>query len=233
MKRQRKANFSQSENVFLAEKYEEHKEIIDGTSKEACANKKKAETWAKILTQFSARFPAVDRSTEDLKNRLSKLKTESREYHSKAKKHRRGTGGGPPVSPPTAAQQKILDVSQETPSFTGLDGVESGEVIDQASDEENEYPKNCTGISSNDHGVTEATIQRTATESVHRKPSQNTKYDVLLDIEIENAQIKRENLKLKQKRLTLEIQLLERRILYERNGSSDDVLVRAVLDMQS
>lgn len=40
-KRQRRANYSQEENLFLADKYEEYKDIVDAKHKDANTNKKK------------------------------------------------------------------------------------------------------------------------------------------------------------------------------------------------
>ena len=60
--RGRKANYSVEENLFLAEKYEEHKNTIDAKHKDAGTNKIKK----------------VERSLDDLKSRLSKLNSESR-----------------------------------------------------------------------------------------------------------------------------------------------------------
>ena len=40
----------------------------------------------------------------------------------KAKKSKKLTGGGQPPTEPSAAQQKILDLGEDTPGFTGLSG---------------------------------------------------------------------------------------------------------------
>ena len=50
---------------------------------------------------------------------------ESRDKIQERKKHRNQTGGGKPPSDPTLAQQKILDLCEDTPGFTGLKGVET------------------------------------------------------------------------------------------------------------
>lgn len=125
MKRVRKANYSQEENLFLADKYEEFKGFIDAKHKDADTNKKKKQAWESIVTQHSARFPQVERSLEDLKARLSKLKSEAKERLHEAKKSKKITGGGNPPKEPTPAEQKILDMCEDTPGFKGLTGVES------------------------------------------------------------------------------------------------------------
>ena len=125
--RGRKANYSVEENLFLAEKYEEHKNTIDAKHKDAGTNKIKKEVWVTILTQHRARFPQVERSLDDLKSRLSKLKSESRVCLQSITKSRKITGGGKATKEPNAAQQKILDLCEDTPGFQGLAGVESTE----------------------------------------------------------------------------------------------------------
>lgn len=68
LKRERKINFTQDENLFLADKYEEFKHVIDAQHKDANTNRKKKESWAEILQQHQARF-TVERSLSDLKTK--------------------------------------------------------------------------------------------------------------------------------------------------------------------
>ena len=41
-------------------------------------------------------------------------------------KERKKTGGGPAPKAPSAATAKIIELFKETPSFTGLEGFETG-----------------------------------------------------------------------------------------------------------
>lgn len=124
--RKRKSNYTEEENLFLAEKLDEMKDLLESKHKDVNTNRKKKDAWELILTQHRARFPTTNRTGEDLKNRLSKLKSESKDRLQLFKKSRNKTGGGKPEPGPTAAQQKILDLCEDTPAFQGLDGVESG-----------------------------------------------------------------------------------------------------------
>lgn len=125
LKRERKINFTQDENLFLADKYEEFKHVIDAQHKDANTNRKKKESWAEILQQHQARF-TVERSLSDLKTKLGKLKTAGRECVMSQKKAKTATGGGKPPKDPSPAEQKILDLCADTPGFKGLQGAESG-----------------------------------------------------------------------------------------------------------
>ena len=72
-KRQRKPiNYSAKENLFLAERYKEFKEILDAQHKDVNTNSKKKEAWDTICSQHRVRFPHIERSTDDLKLKLSK-----------------------------------------------------------------------------------------------------------------------------------------------------------------
>ena len=66
MSSKRKLNFSHDENVFLTSMYEEFKEILDASHRDADTNKKKNEAWEKIISLHRNRFPHVARSREDL-----------------------------------------------------------------------------------------------------------------------------------------------------------------------
>lgn len=137
-KRVRKANYTQTENLFLAEKYEEFRELLDAKHKGSSTNKLKKDAWEKIWSQHDARFPGTNRTVEDLRNRLSKLKSESRDRLSEYKRSRAATGGGEHPDEPSPAQQKILDICENTPSFQGLHGVESGSMEVMVSSSANE-----------------------------------------------------------------------------------------------
>lgn len=124
-KRGRKPNYSTQENLFLAERYEEYKDILDSPHKDVNTNSKKRKAWDAMCSQHEARFPHVVRSMSDLKLKLSKLKMDSRQKLLEQKKSRNKTGGGKPTADPTPAQQKILDLCEDTPGFKGLQGVET------------------------------------------------------------------------------------------------------------
>lgn len=122
----RKTNFSAAENAFLTELYEEYKEVLDDNHRDANTNNKKNEAWGDIVRRHNSRFPFVSRGKDDLRSKLGKLKSGAREVLLEKKKSLRKTGGGrDEVPPPNEAVQKILDLCSDTPSFQGLEGVDS------------------------------------------------------------------------------------------------------------
>ena len=124
----RKVNFSNEECIFLTTCYENYKDILDAAHRDANTNSKKNEAWEKIVSLHRNRFPHVARSREDLRVKLSKLKSSAKEIHTAQKKSQKQTGGGKPLPPPNDAQQKMLDLCADTPAFDGLQGADSEEV---------------------------------------------------------------------------------------------------------
>ena len=71
----RKANYSQEENLFVAEKYDEFKDVIDSKHKDVNTNRKKANAWQTIYTQYQGRFSMNNRSLGDIQNKKIKKST--------------------------------------------------------------------------------------------------------------------------------------------------------------
>ena len=78
-KKTRKLNFSNAENLFLVEKYEQYKDMLEAKHKDANTNRKKRDIWIAIIEQHNSRFSDCTRTELELKNRLTKLKSESKE----------------------------------------------------------------------------------------------------------------------------------------------------------
>lgn len=109
--------------------YEEFNEVLDSQMKSVSTKHRKNEAWKTIVRRHEARFPKTRRTVDELRIKISKIKSDAKDYLSKTKKSRAKTGGGP--SSPNkidAPTQKILDLCEDTPAFQGLVGVDSGEV---------------------------------------------------------------------------------------------------------
>ena len=90
----------------MANKYEESKHIIDAKHKNINKNRKKKErkgAWYSVLPQHRARFLHVEIMMEDLENKLSNLKSESKDCLMELKKSKKLTGGGKPPNEPNSA----------------------------------------------------------------------------------------------------------------------------------
>ena len=122
-KKTRKSNFSASEIAVLTEKYEENIEILQSKFTNSVSNAKKNKVWEEIAAAVNA-VGVTLRTTQEVKwkNLQCTAKKEFRGF----KKEQRKTGGGPAPSNPSEATLKIIEMFSETPSFTGLQGFETG-----------------------------------------------------------------------------------------------------------
>ena len=50
--KERESVYSQKQNLFIAEKYDEFKDVIDSKQKDVNTNRKKADAWQTISTQY-------------------------------------------------------------------------------------------------------------------------------------------------------------------------------------
>ncbi|XP_063410794.1 uncharacterized protein LOC134693809 [Mytilus trossulus] len=127
--RNRSKNFESSEITLITELVQQNISIISdkfnssqGTS--SVTSEKKKLIWEHITERVNS-LGVCPRSTKEIKNKWSNLHQEAKKaYSEKARDHQR-TGGGPPPKPLTEAQERIVDIYKDCPSFTGLQGVES------------------------------------------------------------------------------------------------------------
>ena len=124
-KKSRKSNFSASEIAVLTKKYEESIEILQSKFTKSVTNAKKNKVWE----EFAAAVNAVGvtlRTTQEVKDKWKNLQCTAKKEFSGFKKEQKKTGGGPAPSNPSEATLKIIEMFSETPSFTGLQGFETG-----------------------------------------------------------------------------------------------------------
>ncbi|ELU16105.1 hypothetical protein CAPTEDRAFT_214702 [Capitella teleta] len=192
----RKPNFTQEESVFLIEMYEKRKEILDSASKSACANRKRKDCWTEILAKHAARFPASVRTKEDLRIKLGKLKSESRELLMQQRKSKTGRG----IPPMSASDQRMLDLCEETAG--------SGDENHEPNDMEHtdQYEESDASMQEDDERIIKSESSNPSVAS-----NQN-RYDALVDMEQENMILKKQNLILEQEKLKLEILLLKQKL---------------------
>ena len=124
-KKARKSNFSASEIAVLTEKYEENIEILQSKFTNSVTNAKKNKVWEEIAAAVNA-VGVTLRTTQEVKDKWKNLQCTAKKEFSGFKKEQKKTGGGPAPSNPSEATLKIIEMFSETPSFTGLQGFETG-----------------------------------------------------------------------------------------------------------
>lgn len=108
------------EDDVLCKEYKLRSAIFLQTSKTADANKKKNNAWKEIAQCVAAVNPMGKKSIEQLKYRHKYLtgKAKAKSVTSKREKH--VTGGGCKAPELTTAEQEILSVHKDSPSWVGL-----------------------------------------------------------------------------------------------------------------
>lgn len=124
-KKARKSNFSASEIAVLTEKYEENIEILQSKFTNSVTNAKKNKVWEEIAAAVNA-VGVTLRTTQEVKDKWKNLQCTAKKEFNGFKKEQKKTGGGPAPSNPSEATLKIIEMFSETPSFTGLQGFETG-----------------------------------------------------------------------------------------------------------
>ena len=116
----RKHNFSPSEINILTEKVE----VLQSKLTNSITNKRKKQIWENITAAVNAiglEKRAVSEVREKWKNIHSPAKKEFANYN----KGTRKTGGGPAPKQPSETSKRLIELFQDTPSFSGLAGFET------------------------------------------------------------------------------------------------------------
>ena len=124
-KKSRKPNFTASEISVLTEKYEGNMEILQSKFTNSVTNAKKNLVWEDIASAVNAVGVAL-RTTQEIKDKWKNIQSTAKKEFSGFRKEQKKTGGGPAPPNPSEATLKIIEMICKTPSFTGLQGFETG-----------------------------------------------------------------------------------------------------------
>lgn len=127
-KKVQKANFSPAEISVLTEKFEENMDILQSKFTNSITNAKKNKIWEEISEAVNA-VGVTARSTQEVRDKWKNLQSHAKREFSSFKSEQKKTGGGPAPPNPSEASLKIINMFSDTPSFTGLQGFETGKFI--------------------------------------------------------------------------------------------------------
>lgn len=108
------------EDDVLCKEFKLRSNIFLQKGKTSDANRRKARAWEEIARCVNAVNPTCTRSTSQLQNRLKYLTSKAKDKAAASSKRKRGTGGGKPAPEVRSAEQEILAVYQDSPSWSGL-----------------------------------------------------------------------------------------------------------------
>lgn len=125
--------------------YSQHKDVLTSKHSNSVTNKRKLLIWTKITEAINDCSDCL-RSVKDIKKKWKDLLSKARKDAFDKKRH--VTGGGPPLKV-SVYSDIILDIfGEDSPAFTGLDGVDSGDIPDVSCiDGEGELSLSCASES--------------------------------------------------------------------------------------
>ena len=88
-------------------------------------NKRKEEVCEEI-TKAVNYLGVAARTTVDVKEKWKCLHSKAKKELSEYRREQRKTGGGPAPKQPSVTSENIIDLLEDTPAFSGLQGFESG-----------------------------------------------------------------------------------------------------------
>ena len=123
--RKRKPNFSVNEISVITENVKNHLAVIQSKLTNNITNRKKNEVWQEITDAVNA-VGTAGRTLAEVKDKWKNLHSTVKKEFSTFRKETKKTGGGPAPKPPSASSEKIIEVFEDTPAFSGLNGFEAG-----------------------------------------------------------------------------------------------------------
>ncbi|CAG2231520.1 unnamed protein product [Mytilus edulis] len=119
--RQRKLNFTAVESNLISELATTHLELLQGKHSPEVTNAKKQEMWKEITSKVNALGVCLRTETE-VRNRWRNLTRGAKQKFTTVQKERTQTGGGPPPTQPSQAEENIINCMRDTASFRGVPG---------------------------------------------------------------------------------------------------------------
>ena len=126
--RKRKPNFSAQEIAIITQKFEQNQPILKSKFTNTNTNKMKQGVWEEMTVAVNA-VGTAHRTVPEVKEKWTNLQRTAKNELSKFRKEQRRTGGGPPPKKPSPSTDKIWELLSETPSFSGLQGFETGLLV--------------------------------------------------------------------------------------------------------
>ena len=123
-RKKRKLNFILTEIDLLTSKVQENLDVLQSKLTNAITNQRKNKIWDNINNEINA-IGVANRTASEIKEKCKNLTSFAKKTFANVNRQMRKTGGGPPPKEPTAVQERIIKIFEDTPLFTGLDGFET------------------------------------------------------------------------------------------------------------
>ena len=110
---------------MITENVKKHLETIQSKLTNNITNKKKQQVCEEITRAVNA-VGTANRTVSEVKDKWKNLHSTAKKEFSEFKRESRKTGGGSPPKPPSVSSKEIIEVFEDTPGFSGLNGFETG-----------------------------------------------------------------------------------------------------------
>ena len=118
--RNRKSNCSVNEIAIITENVKNNLAIVQSKLTNNVTNKNKNEFWEDITRAVNA-VGLSSRTVTEVKDKWKNLHSTAKKEFSSFRRESRMTGGGPTPKPPSVANEKIIEIFEETPAFRGFE----------------------------------------------------------------------------------------------------------------
>ena len=125
-KRARKPNFTPAECAVIFENAEENINVIKSKFSSTLTNKNKSRGREEITNKVNS-LGVCKRDVMDVKEKSRSMVSSAKKEHNKCAVARKKTGGEKPPDSPKSTSEKIIQLFEEDPAFSGIPGgVDSG-----------------------------------------------------------------------------------------------------------
>ena len=115
-----------AECAVIFEKAEENINVIKSKFSSTLTNKNKSRVWEEITNSVNA-LGVCKRDVLDVKEKWRSMVSSAKKEHNKCAVSRKKTGGGKQPDSPKGTSEKIIQLFEEDPPFSGISsGVDSG-----------------------------------------------------------------------------------------------------------
>ncbi|VDI13404.1 Hypothetical predicted protein [Mytilus galloprovincialis] len=141
--RDRKANFTSIEANLISSRVTHELELLKGGFSPEVTNQKKNELW-KVITEEVNALGVCMRSETEVRNKYRNMCRGAKEKFTNNRKEMSKTGGGPPPTQLTIAEENIVNAMRDSASFIGVDGLETEITCNEAISTTNGSQSPCT-----------------------------------------------------------------------------------------
>ncbi|VDI78535.1 Hypothetical predicted protein [Mytilus galloprovincialis] len=122
--RDKRANFTSNEANLISSRVTHKLELLKGGFSPDVTNQKKHEFWKVIIEEVNA-FGVCMRSETEVRNKYRNICRGAKEKFTNNRKEMNKTGGGPPTTQLTIAEENKINAMRDSASFIGVGGLET------------------------------------------------------------------------------------------------------------